>query len=410
MESFKASRMSNGISQAEVARQAGVSVRYVKMFENGERTVSPQARQKIESALNFLCAVKSNRNLEVIVDYLKIHFKTKAFRFVIEKILQIPFEGFERESRGNSGFAVTYSFGDIFVLHQPYSTDHHTMLELRGLGRRQFECQLEILGWTWYDFFDHVLSVGGDFKVNRLDLAVNDVDGILSVPELIQKCKDGELDSSWLKKFTFHESGERLSRTEFEKALEMGSTLYLGAPSSLIRFCIYEKELEQLAKKGIPVEEADVKNRFEVRLKRERASEAIRHIVETESIEGVALDITERYVSFVDIKDSGACLPNQRWEKFMGENRGELRLTTKPKPKTFDDTRGWFKNGGVLSSMVMLQAVDDMDGTNWLQKEFDKAALSYEQAKRLKHHAEFRKRFEDAIAIQKPKKERGVLT
>ena len=47
----------------------------------------------------------------------------------------------------------------------------------------------------------------------------------------------------------------------------MGRTLYLGSLKSDVYFCIYENDYEQYVKLGTPLEEADIINRFEIRLR-----------------------------------------------------------------------------------------------------------------------------------------------
>jgi phage replication initiation protein len=51
----------------------------------------------------------------------------------------------------------------------------------------------------------------------------------------------------------------------------MGNKLYIGSLQSEVYFCIYEKDYEQYKKNDISIEDAEVKNRFETRLKNERA-------------------------------------------------------------------------------------------------------------------------------------------
>ena len=60
----------------------------------------------------------------------------------------------------------------------------------------------------------------------------------------------------------------------------MGNTLYIGSLQSEVYFCIYEKDYEQYKKHDIPIADAEVKNRFEIRLKNERAFYAIRDLLE----------------------------------------------------------------------------------------------------------------------------------
>ncbi len=48
---------------------------------------------------------------------------------------------------------------------------------------------------------------------------------------------------------------------------------------SEVYFCIYEKDYEQYKKNDIPIEDAEVKNRFEIQLKNERAYYAVRDLL-----------------------------------------------------------------------------------------------------------------------------------
>ena len=77
---------------------------------------------------------------------------------------------------------------------------------------------------------------------------------------------------------------KQLMRTELIKHREddreyMGRTLYLGSLKSDVYFCIYEKDYEQYVKLGTPLEEADIINRFEIRLRNERAYYAVRDLL-----------------------------------------------------------------------------------------------------------------------------------
>ena len=49
----------------------------------------------------------------------------------------------------------------------------------------------------------------------------------------------------------------------------------IGSTQSELYFCIYEKAKEQYVKKGIAIEDSEIKNRFEIRMKNERAYKAV---------------------------------------------------------------------------------------------------------------------------------------
>ncbi len=80
----------------------------------------------------------------------------------------------------------------------------------------------------------------------------------------------------------------------------MGRTLYLGSLKSDVYFCIYEKDYEQYVKLGTPLEEADIINRFEIRLRNERAYYAVRDLLTYYDAEQTAFSIINQYVRFVD--------------------------------------------------------------------------------------------------------------
>ena len=122
--------------------------------------------------------------------------------------------------------------------------------------------------------------------------------GILDIPYLCDKCDRGECISVF-RSFKAYRTGG-LAHLREENKESMGATLYIGSMQSDLYFCIYEKAYEQLVKKGIPVEDAEVKNRFEIRLKNDRAYFAVYDLVSNESPEDTAFGIINRYVRFVD--------------------------------------------------------------------------------------------------------------
>ena len=65
-------------------------------------------------------------------------------------------------------------------------------------------------------------------------------------------------------------------------------------------FCVYEKDYEQYVKLGTPLEEADIINRFEIRLRNERAYYAVRDLLTYYDAEQTAFSIINQYVRFVD--------------------------------------------------------------------------------------------------------------
>ena len=349
--------------------------------------MSEQLRQSLEGAIEELWILKSDCRLDVMIDYVRIHFMSKDIRRVVEEALRFPFDDMIREERGFYGYEATYRFGDLYVMQGAEDSEGlYTLLELRGRGCRMFECHMEAIGWSWYDFFQHCLD-NFSIRIKRLDLAVDDRDGILCIPTLKQKCRVGEWESSWMKSYSGYDSGERLRNEEQDKQEMMGETLYLGSLSSEIYFCLYQKDFEQYKKQGIPIAEAPVKNRFEIRLKNDRACKAMEDLAFRRDIDSTIFEIVNRYTTFVDYID-GEQVVNPRWQKFMGDGRSELRLTVQPEPYTVERTRKWFQKQ-VAPSLTLLLALDDMEDTKFVPDTLGCASLSEKHVRILKQVAKF---------------------
>ena len=169
----------------------------------------------------------------------------------------------------------------------------------------------------------------------------------------------------------------------------MGNTLYIGSLQSEVYFCIYEKDYEQHKKHDIPIADAEVKNRFEIRLKNERAFYAIRDLLEHDNPERTAFQIINRYVRFVDRDDTKPRSDwriNEEWAWFMGEHRGSLKLTTKPEPYSFERTLHWLSHQ-VAPTLKLALRLDKMNHTQIVHDIITHARLTEKHEKILKQQA-----------------------
>lgn len=143
------------------------------------------------------------------------------------------------------------------------------LMEMKGKGCRQMESYLLAQERSWYDFMLNCLTSGG--VVKRLDLAINDRVGILNIPKLIEKWERGEAVS----RFRGEKDYKGTQKNGDDIPESTGNTLYIGSTKSELYFCLYEKDHEQHHKNGTDMETAEIKNRFEIRLKNERAYHAV---------------------------------------------------------------------------------------------------------------------------------------
>lgn len=370
IKEFKRKRIENGISQEELGAYAGISREYLCRIEQGAVPLNKALKEKLEKALDKL---RPDAGLFLLIDYVRIRFPSTDVRHIIEDILQLKMIIMGHEDYGFYSYPEHYYLGDIYIMASP-KEEQGILLELKGKGCRQFECYLSAQGRNWYDFFYQCLQENGIMK--RLDLAINDPSGLLDIPELIQKCKNGECISVF-NVFEDYGSGELIHTRDQHKA-QMGKTLYLGSKQSEVYFCIYEKAYEQYVKSGIPAEEADIKNRFEIRLKNERASQAVNDLLTYRDAEHTAFSIINRYVRFVDAKpgiDRYEWKANIKWAYFIGEHRNALKLTTKPEPYTFERSLNWLHHQ-VAQTLKTAVELDRHEGTNIIENMIEHTTLN----------------------------------
>ena len=362
IQDFADRRLQYGVSQTKLAVMAGISREHLSRIESGKVAVTEEMKVKLLEALEKF---NPEAPLTMLLDYVRIRFPTLDIGHIIKDILQLNIQYMIHEDFGHYSYTEHYYIGDIFVYTSP-DEEKGVLLELKGKGCRQFESYLLAQERSWYDFLMDALVDGGVMK--RLDLAINDHTGMLDIPELTEKCRNEECVSVF-RSFKSYASGELVKHEEQDKA-GMGYTLYIGSLKSEVYFCVYEKSYEQYIKLGIPIEEAPIKNRFEIRLKNERAYYAVRDLLTYYDAERTAFSIINRYVRFVDKeadKKRSDWKLSVRWAWFIGENREPLKLTTKPEPYTLDRTLRWIQRQ-VDPTLKMLETITEKTGVDYLKE------------------------------------------
>ena len=362
IQDFADRRLQYGVSQTKLAVMAGISREHLSRIESGKVAVTEEMKVKLLEALEKF---NPEAPLTMLFDYVRIWFPTLDIGHIIKNILQLNIQYMIHEDFGHYSYTEHYYIGDIFVYTSP-DEEKGVLLELKGKGCRQFESYLLAQERSWYDFLMDALVDGGVMK--RLDLAINDHTGMLDIPELTEKCRNEECVSVF-RSFKSYASGELVKHEEQDKA-GMGYTLYIGSLKSEVYFCVYEKSYEQYIKLGIPIEEAPIKNRFEIRLKNERAYYAVRDLLTYYDAERTAFSIINRYVRFVDKeadKKRSDWKLSVRWAWFIGENREPLKLTTKPEPYTLDRTLRWIQRQ-VDPTLKMLETITAKTGIDYLKE------------------------------------------
>lgn len=378
-EILREKRLDYGISQQKLASVSGYSREYLNRLEHGKERPSKKA---IQTILGTLEQLNPNKELELIFDYVRLRFDTHQVKHVIEDILRIKMKYMLYEDYAFYGYIAKYVFSHIQVMISPEEDEKGTLIELKGQGCREFESLLVAQGRSWFDFFMQCEKEKVHYK--RIDLAINDKVGILAIPYLAEKCKRRELTSKFR---SFQELGSGKLDTDFEQSF-VGTTLYIGSLKSDIYFCFYEKNIEQMIKKSVALEEVDIKNRYEIRLKNDRAYYAIQDLLIHRDCERTIFNIIHAYIVFLAVgktKKKSKWKMDAMWERFVGDKREPLKLTTTPKPVELSQTLAWLRRQ-VAPTLKMLLLIDRENSTNRINELLNEANLSKKHEKMIEQH------------------------
>lgn len=368
-QQLKARRTAYGVSQNKLAVHAGISREYVNRIETGK--VKPTENLK-DALMDILEQWNPEAPLEIVFDYVRIRFLTTDPIPIIEDVLQLKMEYMMHVDHALYSYMEQYIYGDIVVMVSP-EADKGCLLEMKGQGCRQFENFLLAQQRTWFDFLMVVFKVGGVFK--RIDLAINDKVDILDIPFLTEKCQREECISKF-RRFKSYRSGELIHG---EEKKDMGNTLYIGSVKSDINFCLYEKDYEQFIKFGRNMTEAGVKNRLEIRLRNDRAYQAIVDLMMYEDAGKTAFSIIQQYFRFADIvenKRRSSWPMNAEWQRFLNlGNAHKIRLAAQPEPYTLDKTLRWLSHQ-VAPTWKLAMKIDEINHTTILEDILNQAKLT----------------------------------
>lgn len=365
---LKEKRVEYGVSQNKLATSIGITREYLNKIENGKIIAKNEMKEKLIKSLEIL---NPESPFTMMIDYIRIRFPTTDVKYVVNEILKLKLEYMIHEDYGFYSYSEHYVIGNIFVLVSQ-DIEKGVLIELKGQGCRQYENFLLAQHRSWYDFLLDALLAGGVMK--RMDLAINDMVGILDIEVLTDKCNNEECISVF-RSFKSYRSGELVRRNE---KIGMGNTLYIGSLKSEVYFCIYEKDYEQYVKLDIPIDEVKIKNRFEIRLKNERAYHAAVDLLANRDAERTTFSIINRYIRFVDREEKisrSKWKTNEDWSYFIGEGREKLKLTTNPEPYDINKTLNWISRQ-VAPTLKVIKKIDMLNGTNIAEELIRKAELT----------------------------------
>lgn len=260
------------------------------------------------------------------------------------------------------GYGSASAWGDVLVCYDgPAGNGVHVVVP--GKGCRQLESSGLFLGSVLARVVAgsrEVINLGDDPAFarwckgfSRLDVAIDDREGLLSTDRMRRAIRSGECVSRW----QFGNGVEKFRMDGGEHAEVQ--TLYLGSAQSLLRACVYDKAEEQRVRGENPGD--GVWMRFELRARDERGDQ-LGAVLLQRGMAGVAR-VLQGYVRFVvrqEHDENRWRWPAARWwERFIGRVE-RLSLTERPEERSYDDVRAWLSRQ-VSASVAMCQQVEGDD-------------------------------------------------
>jgi phage replication initiation protein len=316
----------------------------------------------------------------VLLDYLSF---TVPFS---EKMLEKLAQGLEVGEIKENGFGGMGYVSSAFILDGGRFFWHEDRPEM-GIHVRLNPASLSLTGFTALGLLNYVLDKGG--KVTRLDVAFDDMAGLLDMQHMYEKLLSGAVTTRFRKV-------ARVQGAELGTNRKIGDTINVGARASQAFVRIYDKKREQESK-GKDVSLIENWTRVELELKSQKAHMFARLLTQTATSkdQGTAAELCAKLLyGLLDFKEVNPADDNKtRWDtspwwlKFV-QAESKLRLSIPPSEKTLENAMSWVRLqvAPTLAMIVLsLPDVENVSGYDFIMNSIKdgEERLSNEQKKRL---------------------------
>ncbi|MDV8932859.1 replication initiation factor domain-containing protein [Leuconostoc citreum] len=299
-------------SQDSLAKQLKITRQTVNRFETGEQKISDRFLDKLLIAYPDLA-----ENIEVQFDWVSLTFPDLNSQQVIADVLRLQENLFLERPTSQNFYTREMAFAgekNIYIQDfapvknpetQAVDQKFGTTLYLTGKGTRLFEKALLEQSMNWRDFFEKARLYRG--HLTRLDIAINDKWGLLSMNDLVKAVQEKRF---WSKSKSYAVHGN----------VDDGWTVDFGKSPFVIR--AYDKHKEQ-ANKGY---DTDVKTRVELELHQDKAEYVLDEwLNHDKKLVDITFDILYTYLWFTNGKIEDQQLKSDAV-------RDEIEATVEPMP------------------------------------------------------------------------------
>lgn len=255
---------------------------------------------------------------------------------VISDYLRMDPALFEDHCFGNYGYLRSKSFNRIEVYYDPSEDrvgDMGVCVSMSGSGCRTFEAHTALTSvGTPFIALVQRLHVDPDVNVSRVDLAIDDKDGILDLDVIVDCVRNNQINSR-IRKRDIHDG--------YDGADRAGMTVYIGSPKSDFRIRIYDKAKEQFERGEEGYNQHWI--RLEIVMKGDNANGFLGCLANTDNLGVVASGILNDKIAFIERDDSNIsrCSFCSWWVEFL-ESLESIKLVSKEEVRhVLEDVIEW---------------------------------------------------------------------
>ncbi|MHA8138680.1 replication initiation factor domain-containing protein [Lactobacillaceae bacterium Scapto_B20] len=313
------------------------------------------------------------KKLEAKMDWLEFTVKDSDPHEVIEELLLLNLDEFNKLERGRFGYnaQLKWESGHVYVLYNEdengdYMQDSnmgiHVIMTGQGCTSFSTHCDLRHL----------VMLIIGctNYKFSRIDLAIDDIGDRYIKFDKVAKCAlRGDYVTKWCK---WDEVNSRKTGGNQEF---VGRTMYFGSQASDIFCRIYNKALEMMNKQdddNDKIISADW-TRLEIIYKKDRANMIAEQIVDHEDVGYIVKSTLNNYLRFV--KPNGDAnrsrWPMVSWWSRFVRDAGTLKLTRSEELPDIDKMKKWVDKQ-ISPTLAAIMTAESGD-TTWLYSVMVKA-------------------------------------
>ena len=329
------------------------------------------------SQIALLPAPPSNRGAETnqepkqaLIDYLRFVVREPEHLEAYMRLFGIDPANWTPRNGGFYGYTKSYYYGDIAIFAENNMENSGFCVQIPGQACRQLEASMLdrscpnlppdwlglFRGLTWRNMGFDWPTMPGTVAITRLDVALDDRVGALSIDTIKQHVVDGLYacrgGAAISEGHTPTQERVLLQTSKPRGTDAWGTTVELGRKSSTQMVRCYDKIAEQ-ASKGITVEGHWV--RVEYQANAERAQLLCRKLADDglECVPGIVR-------SYIEFKDTHGFADTNRyrapiaswWEAFL-EGWHKVRIKLAPKPETVEKKKGWMHRSVAVSMAVI---------------------------------------------------------